>query len=88
MAGKGWKKTANMEELADQWIGLRETLQDRSIYLMIIMGNSMVFGLVNRAIMVTDMDSTIWMIEVTSISKTLVIYTCFLIAKVTPNWFV
>ena len=45
MAGKGWKKkTANMEELADQWIGLRETLQDRSIYLMIIMGNSMVSG--------------------------------------------
>jgi hypothetical protein len=44
MAGKGRKKTANMEELADQWIGLRETLQDRSIYFMIIMGNSMVSG--------------------------------------------
>ena len=44
MAGKGRQKTANMEELADQWIGLRETLQDRSIYFMIIMGNSMVSG--------------------------------------------
>ena len=44
MAGKGWKKTANMEELADQWISLRETLQDRSTYFMIIMGNSMVSG--------------------------------------------